>query len=69
MYVMASSTLSYSVFDESYRDVLFQLIGDMFCGIGPFAIPAARRGCTVYANDLNPDSYKYLVENARLNKV
>eukprot|EP00937_MAST-01D_sp_MAST-1D-sp2_P004686 g4686.t1 len=42
---------------------------DMFCGVGPFAVPAARQGCTVYANDLNPKSHQYLVENVRLNKV
>ena len=41
----------------------------MFCGIGPFAIPAAKRGLHVFANDLNPASYQYLLENAKLNKV
>ncbi len=43
--------------------------GDMFCGIGPFAIPAAVRGCVVHANDLNPKSYQYLTENVKRNKV
>lgn len=43
--------------------------GDMFCGVGPFAVPAASRGCQVYANDLNPNSHKFLCENAKLNKV
>lgn len=35
------------------------VVCDMMCGIGPFAIPSALKGCTVYANDLNPESYKY----------
>ncbi|WCJ29739.1 tRNA (guanine(37)-N1)-methyltransferase [Euphorbia peplus] len=46
-----------------------ETICDMFAGIGPFAIPAAQKGCTVYANDLNPDSYHYLTINAKLNKI
>ncbi|RKP27317.1 S-adenosyl-L-methionine-dependent methyltransferase [Syncephalis pseudoplumigaleata] len=43
--------------------------GDVFAGVGPFAVPAAKRGNVVYANDLNPESYKYLNENRELNKV
>ncbi|XP_007013262.2 PREDICTED: tRNA (guanine(37)-N1)-methyltransferase 1 [Theobroma cacao] len=46
-----------------------ETICDMFAGIGPFAIPAAQKGCLVYANDLNPDSIHYLKINAKLNKV
>ncbi|KAI6681796.1 hypothetical protein NL676_035677 [Syzygium grande] len=46
-----------------------ETICDLFAGIGPFAIPAAQKGCMVYANDLNPDSVKYLKINAQLNKV
>ncbi|PIN24835.1 tRNA (guanine(37)-N(1))-methyltransferase [Handroanthus impetiginosus] len=45
------------------------IICDMFAGIGPFAIPAAQKGCQVYANDLNPDSVRYLKINADVNKV
>ena len=43
--------------------------GDMFAGVGPFSIPAAKKCSAVYANDLNPQSVKYLNENAKLNKV
>ncbi|KAK7265017.1 hypothetical protein RJT34_32633 [Clitoria ternatea] len=46
-----------------------ETICDMFSGIGPFAIPAAQKGCIVYANDLNPDSIHYLRINAKINKV
>jgi len=46
------------------------IVCDMMAGIGPFAIPAARyKNCQVFANDLNPASYKYLVENIKVNKV
>ncbi|KAM4665410.1 tRNA (guanine(37)-N(1))-methyltransferase isoform 3-T4 [Amazona ochrocephala] len=46
-------------------DVLF----DVFAGIGPFAIPAAKKKCHVFANDLNPESYNWLLHNCKLNKV
>ncbi|RVE57257.1 hypothetical protein OJAV_G00214330 [Oryzias javanicus] len=42
---------------------------DVFAGVGPFTIPAARRGAKVFANDLNPESYKWLQHNCKLNKV
>lgn len=45
------------------------VVCDMFAGIGPFAIPAAQKGCQVFANDLNPDSIRYLNINAQTNKV
>ena len=37
----------------------------MMAGIGPFAVPAAARGCRVYANDLNPHSAKWLQTNVQ----
>ena len=42
---------------------------DMFAGVGPFAIPAAKRGAEVVAVDLNPAAVDYLRENARRNDV
>jgi len=45
------------------------VVWDVFAGVGPFALPLAVRGCQVYANDLNPESYRYLCHNAALNKV
>ncbi|XP_063096929.1 tRNA (guanine(37)-N1)-methyltransferase isoform X3 [Cavia porcellus] len=47
------------------EDVLF----DVFAGVGPFTIPAAKKNCTVFANDLNPESHKWLLHNCKLNKV
>ncbi|KAL9699308.1 hypothetical protein quinque_002749 [Culex quinquefasciatus] len=32
-------------------------------------IPVAKKGCSVLANDLNPESYKALVHNCKKNKV
>lgn len=48
-----------------------EVLLDAFCGVGPFAIPAAKRGrCTkVYANDLNPSSVKYLEQNVKKNGI
>ncbi|ENN72309.1 hypothetical protein YQE_11052, partial [Dendroctonus ponderosae] len=42
---------------------------DVFAGVGPFSIPAAKKKCTVFANDLNPQSFKWLVHNKKLNKI
>ncbi|XP_071504350.1 tRNA (guanine(37)-N(1))-methyltransferase-like [Diadema antillarum] len=47
------------------QDVVY----DVFAGVGPFAIPAAKKGCKVFANDLNPESYRWLQENTKKNKV
>ncbi|EGF34581.1 hypothetical protein AAULH_14181, partial [Lactobacillus helveticus MTCC 5463] len=47
-----------------------QAVCDVFAGVGPFAIPAAKNnGCIVFANDLNPHSYAYLEDNIKLNRV
>ncbi|KAN0022569.1 hypothetical protein ACTFIU_004767 [Dictyostelium citrinum] len=46
------------------------IICDMFAGVGPFALPAAKiKKCKVYANDLNPSSVKYMRENAKNNHL
>lgn len=42
---------------------------DVFAGVGPFSIPAGKKKCTVLANDLNPESHKWLQHNAKRNKV
>ncbi|KAF8327587.1 Met-10+ like-protein-domain-containing protein [Cantharellus anzutake] len=45
------------------------VIADVFAGVGPFSIPAAKKGCAVFGNDLNPNSAKYMQANAEGNKV
>ncbi|MHB8053386.1 MAG: class I SAM-dependent methyltransferase [Methanoregula sp.] len=40
-----------------------------FAGVGPCVIPAAARGAEVYAMENNPGAYRYLCENADLNRV
>ncbi|KAJ2020761.1 tRNA(m(1)G37)methyltransferase [Coemansia sp. IMI 209128] len=42
---------------------------DVMAGVGPFAVPAAKRGSLVWANDLNPASYAALADNIGLNKM
>ncbi|GAA5831417.1 hypothetical protein JCM11251_004018 [Rhodosporidiobolus azoricus] len=45
------------------------VIVDGFAGVGPFAIPAGKKGCGVLASDLNPASAEALKGNAELNRV
>ncbi|KDQ63114.1 hypothetical protein JAAARDRAFT_53342 [Jaapia argillacea MUCL 33604] len=45
------------------------VVADVFAGVGPFAIPAAKKGCAIFANDLNPSSYEYLAKNIEDNRV
>ena len=42
---------------------------DMFCGVGPFSIPIAKKAEEVFAVDINPDAIELLRENMKLNKV
>ncbi|WVQ74329.1 hypothetical protein IAR50_003928 [Cryptococcus sp. DSM 104548] len=45
------------------------LVADVMAGVGPFAVPAAKKGCYVMGNDLNPESVKWMRENRLRNKV
>lgn len=45
------------------------VVCDVFAGVGPFAVPAGKKDIIVLANDLNPESFKYLQENIEINKV
>lgn len=46
-----------------------EAICDVMAGVGPFAVPAGKKNCFAWANDLNPESYKYLAQNIKTNKV
>lgn len=46
-----------------------EVVCDVMGGIGPFAVPAGKRGVFVWANDYNPESYKYLQDAISRNKV
>ena len=47
----------------------YDVISDVMAGVGPFAVPAAKKGVYVLANDLNPSSYESMVFNQKKNKV
>ncbi len=52
-----------ALFDEG------DAICDVMAGVGPFAVPAGKKLCFVYANDLNPASYEALAANIASNRV
>jgi tRNA (guanine37-N1)-methyltransferase len=46
-----------------------EFVIDMFAGVGPFAIPLAKRAMYVVAIDKNPAAVEYLQKNISLNHV
>ena len=44
-------------------------VADVMAGVGPFAVPLAKKGCYVLGNDLNPESVKWMRVNRVNNKV
>lgn len=46
-----------------------EVVADVFAGVGPFLVPAGKNNVIVLANDLNPESYKYLQKNISRNDV
>ena len=48
-----------------------EIVVDMFAGIGYFTIPIAvhTNAKKIYAIEINPDSYFYLLENIKLNRI
>lgn len=45
------------------------VVVDMFAGVGPYSIPAAKRCRQVYATDKNPEAVRYLIRNVTLNRL
>ncbi|XP_019183341.1 PREDICTED: tRNA (guanine(37)-N1)-methyltransferase 1 isoform X1 [Ipomoea nil] len=45
------------------------VVCDVFAGVGPLAISAAKKVKYVYANDLNPQAVEYMERNCVLNKL
>ena len=48
-----------------------EIIVDMFAGIGYFSLPIAKvtQAKRIYSIELNPESFKFLEENIRINKL
>ncbi|KAG9231609.1 guanine-N(1)--methyltransferas-like protein [Amylocarpus encephaloides] len=46
-----------------------EVVCDVMAGIGPFAVPAGKKGVFVWANDLNPDSVESMKDAITRNKV
>lgn len=46
-----------------------ELVGDLFCGVGPFSLHiASLKNATSYAVDFNPDAIRCLIESIEMNK-
>ena len=45
------------------------IVIDMFAGIGYFSLPLAKKVDKIYSIELNPQSYEFLLENIKLNKL
>jgi len=74
-YALDCATVTFSPGNQAERVRMGEVVDDgervfdMFAGIGYFALPMARAGADVTAVELNPEAYRYLVENAQLNDV
>ncbi|MFX0000027.1 MAG: class I SAM-dependent methyltransferase family protein [Candidatus Hodarchaeota archaeon] len=63
-----------NVNERKYLTTIIQngeIVVDMFAGIGYFSLPIAKHSSVkkVYSIELNPESYKFLVENIKINHL
>jgi tRNA wybutosine-synthesizing protein 2 len=76
-YKIDVNEIMFSKGNLSERNRLTKLVGknevivDMFAGIGYFSLPIVKysQPKKIYAIEINPDAYRYLNENIKLNKV
>ena len=74
-YALDPATVLFSPGNQAERARMGELVEpgervfDMFAGIGYFTLPMARAGAAVTATEVNPTSFRYLLENAVLNDV
>ncbi|KUH32378.1 tRNA (guanine-N1)-methyltransferase [Thermococcus celericrescens] len=47
----------------------WEVVFDMFAGVGPYAVLLAKKAKLVFACDINPWAIRYLEENIRLNQA
>ena len=74
-YAVDFSRVMFSPGNKAERARMGEVVGpdervfDMFAGLGYFTLPMASAGASVTAAEIDPDAYRLLVENARLNGV
>ncbi|UYI27439.1 tRNA (guanine(37)-N1)-methyltransferase [Encephalitozoon cuniculi] len=46
-----------------------EVLCDPFCGVGPVSLPALKKGCRVYSNDLNLRAIECLEKSIKINRL
>ena len=65
LYFSISATEHERIIDLLHpNDIVF----DVCAGVGPFVVPASMLGCTVFANDINPECYRWMNINLKKNQ-
>jgi len=69
MYAMGNLSERHRVVNLVKENGAGERVGDLFAGIGYFAIPLAKAGCSVHAMEISPVAFGYLLQNIRENDV